>query len=222
MANDNPTVTLTGRLSFPKWTAQEAFDFSQTGKFPYDSVDKAKPQVNLLLEASQWDKLREAFEVFLKYIEQRAKDGETKNVLPAEDIADIREGLDKGVWGSKLYQLPIRDVYEKTAEMAPEAVAELVVKGAAGSNLNRKAIVRSEEEVLDPDYVFTKPAILNIDQTVHDLQAGCYVKMTVNFWAYVGVKPGISCGGTTVVFHLDGEPFGGGVGVDEEEMFLDD
>lgn len=223
MTTENPHVTLSGRLSFPRWTAQEAFDRSQGSKYPAKSVEEAKPSFDLLINQTQLDKLIATLEQHIDFAVARGLAGEQKNMLSESDADDIRKGLASGTWKSKLYQLPIKEIHEKTAQLAPEAVVALSVKGQAGTNFEKRAIVRDEKEVTDVDYVFTKPAILPIADTVHDLYAGCDVKVTVNFYSYMTQgTPGITCGAAIVVFSGDNDRFGGGVAIDEDEMFLDD
>ena len=224
MAIENPTVTVGGRISFPKFTAQEAFDSSQGGKYPAKSVEEAKPSFDLLLTQAQLDKVVKAIEdQFIPFVAERNKQGEKKNQLEPADVKDILKGLKSGEWKSKLYQLPIKEVHEKTAEMAPEAVATISVRGQAGSTLEQRAIVRDEKEVSDPDFVFTDTTILPIGKTVHEIYPGCNVKVTINFYAYYTQgTPGITAGASVVVFDRDNDRFGGGVAVDEEAMFLDD
>lgn len=223
MGTEAPHVTLSGRLSFPKFTAQQAFDSSQGSQYPAASVDEAKPSFDILLDQTNLDKLKAAIEEHVAFAEQRAKDGEKKNKLEASDADDIRKGLASNTWKSKLYQLPIKEIHEKTAPLAPESVAAVTVRGQAGTNLELRAIVQSEDEVTDPNYVFTKPAILPLKDTVHDLYAGCNIKVTVNFYAYYTQgTPGVTAGASIVVFHRDNDRFGGGVALDEDEMFLDD
>ena len=220
---ENPTITLSGRLSFPKFTAQEAYDSSLKGKYPDKSVGEAKPNFQLVLDQSQLDKLVTFLQdEFLPFIGARIKAGEKKNVFAKADLDDILAGLASSTWESKLYQLPIKDINEKTAEMAPEGVASISIKGRAGGRIEQKAIVQDEAEVVNPDYVYTNPVILPINDTVHEMYAGCNVKVTVNFYAYTGAKPGISAGASTVVFHRDNSPFSGGLAVDEDAMFMDD
>jgi hypothetical protein len=86
-----------------------------------------------------------------------------------------------------------------------------------------KAIVQDEEElkVPDPDQL-SFPIIKPIGQTVHSMYPGCYVAVTLNLYAYHnGKHPGFSAGGSTAVFKMDGERFGGGTSVDEDEIFAD-
>ena len=51
---------------------------------------------------------------------------------------------------------------------------------------------------------------------------GAYVAVTLNLYAYHNGKlPGFSAGASVAVFKADGERFGGGTTVDEDEIFLD-
>jgi len=83
--------------------------------------------------------------------------------------------------------------------------------------------VTSEDELLVPDPdLLTFPVIKPIGQTVHSMYPGAYVAATLNLYAYHnGKHPGFSAGASTAVFKADGERFGGGTSVDEDEIFLD-
>lgn len=73
----------------------------------------------------------------------------------------------------------------------------------------------------DPD-LLNFPVIKPINQTVHSMYPGCYVAVTLNLYAYHnGKHPGFSAGANVAVFKADGERFGGGVTIDEDEIFAD-
>jgi hypothetical protein len=87
-----------------------------------------------------------------------------------------------------------------------------------------KAIVRGDDELaVDDGEVRTYPVILPIGETVHQMYPGAYVAVTLNLYAYHNGKlAGFSAGASTAVFKADGDRIGGGVSVDEDEIFLDD
>lgn len=220
----NPkVVTIYGRLSFPSWTAQEAFDRSQKGDYPAKDVASAKPDFTLLVEPAQLNKLRDhVLTNFLPYCEAQHKAGEKRDVLSGQEVADLAKQVNDDAFAG-VYNTPFKPVSEKSAELAPECVAAIKVIGNAGTDFEQKAIVNSEQELIipDPDLI-SFPVIKPIGQTVHQMYPGCYVATTLNLYAYHNGKlPGFSAGGSVAVFKADGERFGGGVAVDEDEIFLD-
>lgn len=223
-AVDPKQVTVYGRLSFPVWTAQAAYDKSQGGKYPYPSVDKAKPDFSLTLEQDQLDKLLAKInDEFVPYIVARHDAGEKKDELSKAEVKQLIDPIKKQDWDNQPFNSPFKAVSEKTAALAPEAVVVLKVIGNEGQDMVLKARVNSEDELLVNDgsqLIF--PCIKGIDETVHDLYPGAYVAVTLNLYAYRnGKHPGFSAGGTTPVFKADAERFGGGVAVDEDEIFAD-
>ena len=126
-------------------------------------------------------------------------------------------------WEDQPPYIPIKPVDEKTLELAPEVVASIKVQGQASQDFTLKAIVNSEDElaVPDPD-VLQFPIIKPISATVHNLYPGCYVAATLNLYTYLsGKMPGLSAGANVVIFKADGERFGGGTEIDEDEIFAD-
>lgn len=224
MAPKNPkTVTIYGRLSFPTWTAKEAYDQSQKGSYPAADVASAQPNFQLLVEQGQFDKFMDHVEnVFLPYCVQQHENGEKKDVLDKAEVKKLIDGL-KGDLADQTFNTPVKPVHEKTAPLAPEAVASIKVIGNKGVDMELKAIVTSEDEmaVPDPDQL-TYPVIKPIGVTVHSMYPGCYVAVTLNLYAYHnGKHPGFSAGASTAVFKADGDRFGGGVSIDEDEIFAD-
>jgi len=54
------------------------------------------------------------------------------------------------------------------------------------------------------------------------MYGGCYVAATLNLFSFVsGKAPGFSAAASVAVFKADGDRFGGGVAIDEDEMFMD-
>jgi len=97
------------------------------------------------------------------------------------------------------------------------------VSGNRGVDIELKAIVNNEGELLVPDPdLLTFPVIKPIGQTVHTMYGGCYVAATLNLYAYTKPSAGYSASASVAVFKADGERFGGGgPAVDEDEIFLD-
>lgn len=224
MAPKNPkTVTIYGRLSFPQWTAKEAYDQSQKGNYPAADIASAAPNFQLLVEQAQFDKFMDHVEnVFFPYCIEQSDKGEKKDVLDKSEVKKLLDGL-KGDLADQTFNTPVKPIHEKTAPLAPEAVAAVKVIGSKGVDIELKAIVNNEDElaVPDPDRI-TWPAIVPIGQSIHSMYPGCYVAVTLNLYAYHnGKHPGFSAGASTAVFKADGERFGGGTTVDEDEIFLD-
>lgn len=223
MGTNPKNVTIYGRLSFPVWTATEAFARSQKGKYPAATVADAAPDFQLLVEQHQYDKLMNHItNVFFPYCLQQHAAGEKRDVLDEKEIKRLLAGFDD--LGDQLLNTPLKPVHEKTAPLAPEAVASVKCIGGKGVDLELSAIVNDESElkVPDPD-LLTFPVIKPIGQTVHSMYPGCYVAATLNLYAYHnGPKnPGFSAGASTAVFRADGDRFGGGLAIDENEIFLD-
>lgn len=222
---DPKKVTVYGRLSFPTFTAQAAYDLSQKGQYKAKSVAEAKPHFQLLLEPLQEKKLRDHIEqVFLPYCIQQEAAGEKRDTLSAQEVKDITAQLNKDDL-TGVYNIPLKLINEKTTEMAPECTVNLKVLGNDGVDMDLKAIVNDEDElaVPDPDIIFSgKPKIMPLNVSVHSMYPGCYVAVTLNLYAYHNGKiPGFSAGASTPVFKADGERFGGGQAVDEDEIFAD-
>lgn len=220
----NPkVVTIYGRLSFPTWTAQEAFDRSQGSQYPAKDVASAKPEFTLLVEPAQLNKLRDhVLSNFFPYCVAQEQAGEKRDVLSTQEVADLTAQINKDDFAG-VYNTPFKPLSEKSVDLAPECVASVKVIGNAGTDLEQKAVVNSEAElaVPDPD-ILSFPVIRPINQTVHQMYPGCYVAVTLNLYAYHNGKlPGFSAGGSVAVFKADAERFGGGVAVDEDAIFMD-
>jgi hypothetical protein len=224
-AVDPKVVTIYGRLSFPQWTAQEAFDKSQKGKYPAKSVAEAKPNFNLLVEPRQLDKLRNHIidNFFPHCAKSFAEDGEKgRDALEPKEIKDLQAQIE-GTDFDGVFNTPIKNVTEKSLALAPECVASVKLIGNEGTDMTLQAVVRKEDELNagDPNQL-TWPCIRPLAETVHTMYPGCYVGVTVNLYAYHNGKlPGFSAGANVAVFRDNADRFGGGVAVDAEEMFAD-
>lgn len=224
MAPKNPkTCTVYGRLSFPTFTAKAAYERSLKGQYPAADVASAAPDFQLLLEQAQLDKLvKHVTDEFLPYCVEQSAKGEKRDVLSDKEAKDLLKQLSPPDFDGP-YNTPFKPVHEKTADLAPEAVATIKVIGNKGVDIELKAIVNNEDEMLvpDPDQL-TFPVIKPIGQTVHSMYPGAYVAATLNLYAYHnGKHPGFSAGASVAVFKADGDRFGGGTTVDEDEIFLD-
>lgn len=228
MADNKPAdpkqVTIWGRLSFPTWTAQEAYDRNLRGQFPSKDVASASPDFQLLVDDAQWGKLlKHINDVFLPYCVEQNSKGEKRDELTPDEVQMLRDGIN-GDLAKQMCNTPAKAVSEKSAEFAPEAVATIKCIGPKGGNITLKAIANNEGElaVPDPD-LLSFPVILPIERTVHQMYPGANVAATLNLYAYRNGKlPGFSAGVSAAVFKADNDRFGGSVDVDEAEMFLDD
>lgn len=217
------TVTIYGRLSFPNFNYQQAVARNQKSQYPKDAAD-VTPDFNLLVEQSQLDKLVLFVEnEFLPFCLAQHQANEKRNALEQSHVDKLLKVLAAADWETQPPYLPIKMVPAKTAELAPEAVASIKVVGNKGVDIELKAIVNDESELLVPDPDILKfPVIKPIGQTVHQMYGGCYVAATLNLYSFISGKlPGFSASASVAVFKADGERFGGGTAVDEDEIFLD-
>lgn len=224
MGAKNPkTVTVYGRLSFPNFNYQQAVARNAKSQFPKDAADVA-PDFNLLVEQTQLDKLVNHVKTeFLPYCLEQSTKGEKRDALTKAEVDRVLKLIDSGDFEAQPPYICIKPVADKTAELAPEAVASIKVVGNKGTDIELKAIVNSEDELLVPDPdLLVFPVIKPIGQTVHQMYGGCYVAATLNLYAFISGKlPGFSASASVAVFKADGERFGGGTSVDEDEIFLD-
>lgn len=216
-------VTIYGRLSFPTFTAEAAYDRSQKGDYPAKDVASAKPDFQLLVEPAQLEKFRNHIvNTFLPHTAELKAEGNDKAGFTAKEIKDLTEQINDPQFDGN-FNTPFKPVHEKSADKAPECVATVKCIGNAGEDITLKAIVNDESELLVPDPDLIKfPVVKPIGQTVHSMYAGAYVAVTINLYSYHNGKlPGFSAGATTAVFKADAEGFSGGVAVDEDAIFED-
>lgn len=220
----NPkTVTIYGRLSFPNFQYAAAVARNAKSQYPKDAADVA-PDFNLLVEQAQLDKLvTHVRNEFLPYCEAQSVKNEKRDALTGAEVKRILKIVDAGDWEAQPPYIPIKTIGDKTADLAPECVANVKVNGNRGVDVELKAIVNSEDELVVPDPdILTYPVIKPIGQTVHQMYAGCYVAATLNLYAFISGKlPGFSASASVAVFKADGERLGGGTAVDEDEIFTD-
>lgn len=220
----NPqVVTVYGRLSYPTWEAKAAYERSLKGKFPTKDIASSSPDFNVLLEPSQLDKfLTHVKDEFFPFCQAQAAAGAGKHELNPDEVKALLKQLDDKAFDGP-NNMPLKPVPAKTAELAPEVVASLKCIGNKGTDIVQQAIVYSEQELVIPDPDILKyPIIKPIGETVHSMYGGCLVAVTVNLYAYHnGKHPGFSAGASVAVFKADADSFGGGVKVDESEIFDD-
>lgn len=221
---DPQTVTITGRLTFPTFGMTEAIARNTTSQYP-KAADKIAPEFNLFLEQAQLDKLiRHLRDEFIPFAVERARHKETRNIVSDKHQKRLLDSLEEADWAEQPPFLPIKAIPVKSSELVPEAVAMLKVTGRAGQDIHQKAVVTGIDDLTHgTSQPVSYPAVMPIKNTVFSLYSGCRAAATLNLYAYVATgSPGISAQATTIVFKGDDTPFGGGVDIDEEELFLDD
>ncbi|MGV0949440.1 MAG: hypothetical protein ACOYB3_02120 [Azonexus sp.] len=221
MANENQ-VTVGGRLSFPQLTAQVAYTQSQSGSYPAKDVASASPNFMLLLNDTQAEKFKKALiEVFLPFCAEQHKKGEKRSALSPAHIKMILESIEDPE--NAVVNTPFKKINDKTLALAPDTVSAIKCIGNKGVDLDLKAIVHKESELVIPDPdILAWPTLVDLDRTRHQLYAGCNAGATIGFYTYVaGKSPGVSAGVNTLVFRGDNTKFGGGVDIDLDEIFMD-
>ena len=223
MALNPQTVTIYGRLSWPVWTMAQAIERNKTSKYP-KADDRVAPSFNLFVEQDQLDKLiKHVEDEFLPWVEERGKNGEKRNALSSREIKKIKDLIASKDWEDQPPFIPIKVVPEKSVELAPETVASISINGQAGRDLIQKAIVRREDQLVDPSSRTTFPVVVPIEETTFSMYGGCVAAATLNLYSFVAAgSPGFSASANTVVFREDAESFSGSVAVDEDDMLLDD
>jgi len=219
------SITLTGRLSWPVLTMAAANERNPKSKFPKADKDVA-PEYNLVLEQKAVDKLTNfLLTEFIPALRAAFKSGDAKYAAFDDKTVDkLQKAIEVGDWEDQPPYLFIKPVPEKTLAMAPEGVAMIKVSGDRGRDIIQKAVVRGEDELAIPDNdVLDYPVVKPINETVHELYAGCVAGTTLNIYAYISGKlPGLGAGGATLAFKANADAFGGSAGLDEDALFLDD
>lgn len=229
VAMPNP-ITVRGRLSYPVFGYAEAVERNQKGMYPEADKSRVKPSFNLLLEEPQVERVVAYLKAFLPYCvaEMGSNTAKTRprNGLTQKEADKIEALLDSGDWSDQPPYIPLKIVPEKTLDLAPESAASLKVVGTPGQDIEQRAVVLSESELLVPDPDLTIPEkgmILPLGQTTHELYGGCVAMATVHAYSYAaGPAPGINIAAGTCVFKADADRFGGGPSIDEDAMLLDD
>ena len=226
MASTNPkNVIIKGRLFFSRFSHREAVAANERSKFKKADPSEVAPEFNLLIEQDQLDKLKDhILNVFLPYVEQQAANKEKRDVLSPKLIQKIKDKIDADDWDGSPF-LPMKPVSEKNAEVAPESVASVKITGSKGGDITLKARVENEDQLVIPDPdILSWPTIVPLDKSIFQMYPGAYVAATLNLFAFESSSTinGISAGANTAVYlgNLEGERFGGGVDLDEEDIFM--
>lgn len=230
---------ISGRLSFPSFTMDAARALNDKSKPQYKKApEKVKPSYNLLVGQAQLNKLKKyLLDQFLPWVGERGKAGEEKNALDSvmlKKLTKIVEGLGVGDWEADTLPGFVTVVNEKTAELAPDAVASVKINGFLAQDIVQKAIVRdvSDLKLSEPDPItgYTPPIIPEqgttrpIEETNFELYPGGNTATSINCYAYVtGKTPGITVtGGTAILVNTLADRFGGGSSeVDEDALFME-
>ena len=233
--NVNPkNITIKGRLSYPVFTMKEALEMNKNSDFPKPE-EKVAPQYNILLTQEELDKyIAHIEDHFLPYCEAQHSSKESRDAVDSKGISRIKKviktGVDEQDWTDQPPYIPIKQLSEKTQELAPEAVAYVRVFGRTGQDVTLKAIVRDVEDLAQTEEELELlgkdagkfPRIVPIEESSFEMYPGAEVTATLNMYAYTKPNPGFSASSGTLVFREDAERFGGGGDViDEDEMFMD-
>jgi hypothetical protein len=198
---------------------------NQKSPFPETDVANVTPEINLLVNQTQLDKLTShILDIYLPFaVKQRASDPNNKRGLDQKEADKVAAFIKAGDWADAPPHTPIKVVPKKSEALVPDAVAMIKIKGMRGRDMIQEAIVRSDADLKIPGSVDKFPSLEPIANTVFTLYPGCEALATLNLYAYVASKvPGVSASATTVVFRADAEQFGGGLDVDMDEIFIDD
>ena len=236
MANatvDPKNVTIRGRVSFPSWTHAEAVAKASKSTIPQiaqkavNDPGSITPEFTLLVEQAQLDKLIQHLEnEFIPYVEAQFAAKEKRDALDPKYVKKIVDRLASGEWNDGVPHLPIKVINEKTADLAPECVAGIKVIGPKGGDIVLEATVFSEDQLSTPDADILKyPVRKPIHETNFVPYPGAYFAATLNLYAYFGSSSVYGIGaGANIAFYLgnyEGERFGGGGAVNEDEIFAD-
>lgn len=225
----NPkTVTMKGRLSFPRFKIAEAIEANKKSKFPKANEAEVSTEFNLLLEEAQVEKFCDhVLNVFLPYCEAAyAKDPKSRDALEPKLVKKIREFVEARDWYDQPPFFPLKTITEKNQEAAPECSASLKVMGRKGADVELQATVFSEDQMMIPDPdILSYPVRMPIAKTVFTPYAGAYYAATLNLYAFFNSNANYGIGaGASIAFHMgnqEGERFGGGGVVEEDEIFAD-
>jgi hypothetical protein len=217
-----------GAITYSQFTMPQALAANENSKFKKANLDEVAPVVQMLLDAAQLEKLtKHIVEVFLPECVRRNGAGEKRDIFDAKVAAKIEQALINGAageWDAPPH-LPVKSVYAKTLTVAPWAVATLKVTGNKGRDFDLQARVNSEDElkVPDPD-ILSYPLLRPIGQTVHELYPGAWAYATLSLaaWTMSASNYGISAYANTIVFLEDRDRLAGTVGLDEEDVFMDE
>jgi len=226
-SSDPQMVTIAGRLSFPNLTQAQAVVQNGKSNFP-DPDEKIAPSFFVVVKQSQIDKLIEHAETeFLPWCVQQGLDGQKRSALTQAEADKILAFLKAEDWTDAPPHTPIKAISAKQQDMidekAPGSVATIKVSGRPGVDIIQSAQVNDKSELKAGVDVKSFPNIVPVGQVEGaELYPGSNVAVTLNMFAFVASKvPGYTASATTVVFKGHNARFGGGAGVDEDEIFMD-
>ena len=225
MSKNPANVTLYGRLSFPVWTYKEAVARNASAPVNIRKADESTvtPEFNLVLEELQHKKfLDHVKDVYFPWVNANFAAGEKRNSLDPKHTDMLLKTLTGDLEVQPPY-VPLKPVSEKTLALAPDAVSMIKIVGSRGVDIEQKAVVNSEDELVVPEPdLLVYPVVRPIGRTVHKMYPGAYVAATLNMYTYLSGKlPGFSASAGTAVFKADADRFGGGTDVNEAEIFQD-
>lgn len=228
MSNDPKVakqITIRGRLSYPTFENQLAFEKQQKfSKFAVSDPAKVSGDFQLLLDQAQWDKfLKHAVEVFLPYCAEQYKKGVDENdALDPKHVGQLIKTIE-GDLDMQTLNTPAKPVSQTSLDVVPDAVAAVKAIGPKGADIKQFAVVYAESElaVPDPD-ILAFPVLKPIHETTHELYAGCVATATLSLYSYLnGKNPGFSARATACVFKGDADRFGsGGSDIDIDEVLM--
>ena len=218
-----------GAITYSQFTMAQALANNANRTQYKKTDDKVAPQVQFLLDQAQVDRIvAHIRDTYLPETLVRNGRGEKRDSFDQKQVTKILKALDERQaegWQSESPFLPIKQVYKKTLEVAPWAIATLALTGTAGRDIEQLARVNDESELRVPDpNLLSFPALKPIDQTVHELYPGAWAYATLNLSGYVQSASnfGISAYSNTVVFLEDRDRLAGGMSLDESSIFMDD
>lgn len=210
-----------GRLSFHVHDVDAALVEKNKGPFAKsnDTVADVSAYSTILLTAPQYERIKTQLIEFLGECAKLPK-GEIK-LTPAELKMLVRQ-----IEADEALPLntPFKQLSEKTLELWPECVAAVKLLSPRGQSFVEEAIVRNEDDlkVPDPDRIGF-PLQLPLRESRFTMYNGCWVIAPLSFYTYKnGANPGVSAGGTHIIFQRDDTPFAGGPGVDRDSIFAMD
>lgn len=218
-----------GAITYSQFTMDAALKANEKSQYAKTNLSEVAPVVQFLLDQVQLDKLiAHIKDVYLPEAVKRSAAGEKRDAFDAKLAKKIEQALSEGQaenWENVPPYLPIKKVYAKTLDIAPWAVGTLKITGSAGRDIEQLARVRDESELKVPDPGLIQfPALVPINQSVHELYPGAWAHATINLSGYYQ-NPGnfgISAYSNTITFLEDRDRLGGGFGVDEDDIFMDD
>lgn len=208
MADRPDSINAAGRLSFPTFTAEGAYESAhragsklkpnQRPKTPAD----AKASFSLILSGTEQERLIEhVLTQVLPYFRQNPGD------LDDAELDEVEDFLKKDIHNAGSC---FKAVADKTLELVPSAASSLMVKAyRPGTDIKQEAFVTEESQLVSKP--FSKKAIFPIEDTTLEMYPGAGVKATVSFWiSSVNGNVYLSCNASAAVLFRELPSFVGG------------